>query len=68
MQWENYRWQPKIGERYFYVDLELQNSVGTHSYVADSVDQSNYRHYNCFQTKEQAQKAAEKVKELLKSL
>lgn len=68
LQWEEYRWKPTIGDQYYHVDLELLDGVGRHFYKDDSVDQCNYRHYNCFQTKEQAQKAAEKVKELFKSL
>lgn len=68
LQWEKYQWKPTIGDQYYHVDLELLDGVGRHFYTDDSVDQCNYRHYNCFQTKEEAQKAAEKVKELLKSL
>ena len=68
LQWEKYKWQPKDGDSYYYIDLEFVDCVGKHSYNNDSLDQNNYEHCNCFQTKGQAQEAAEKVKELLKSL
>jgi hypothetical protein len=65
LQWEEYRWKPKDGDIYYHVDLELGDGVGRHTYMNDSIDQCNYKHYNCFRTKKQAQEAAEKVKELL---
>lgn len=68
LQWEKYKWKPELGATYYYVDLEFSDSVGSHCYDNDGIDQCNYEHYNCFQTKKQAQEAAEKVKELLKSL
>lgn len=68
LQWEKYRWQPKDGDGYYYIDLEFVDCVGRHSYRNDSLDQHNYEHYNCFKTENQAKEAAEKVKELLKSL
>lgn len=68
LQWEKYRWKPERGEEYYMVDLEHQSSVGSHLWNNDTIDNANYNAYNCFQTREQAKKAAEKVKELLKSL
>jgi hypothetical protein len=68
LQWEKYKWKPELGATYYYVDLEFSDSVGRHCYTNACIDQCNYEHYNCFQTKKQAQEAAKKVKELLKSL
>ena len=68
LQWEKYRWKPTQGEKYHIVDLGYNNSVGSHIWDNDSVDNAHYTAYNCFQTEEQAKEAAEKVKELLKSL
>lgn len=68
LQWEKYRWKPKKEEKYYVVDLGHENSIGSYYWDNDSTDRTYYNAYNCFQTKEQAEKAAEKVKELLKSL
>lgn len=68
LQWEKYRWKPALGDTYYYVDLEFSDSVGSHRYDDDKLDQCNYKHCNCFRTEKQAKEAAEKVKELLKSL
>jgi hypothetical protein len=68
LQWEKYKWMPRFGDTYYYIDMGIKGSIGTYTYENDSTDQYNYECGNCFPTKEQAQKAAEKVKELLKSL
>lgn len=68
LQWEKYRWKPERGEEYYVVNLGYQSSVGSHFWTNDAIDNANYNAYNCFQTEEQAKSAAEKVKELLKSL
>lgn len=66
LQWEKYEWQPKRGEKYWYIDTTGEASWTTYNTMA--LDPTRIAYGNCFQTKEQAQKAAEKVKELLKSL
>lgn len=61
------RWKPQILEDYFYVDIE---SGEVYSYMWEDNEVNNW-HYaigNCFQIKEEAEKALEKVKELLLSL
>ena len=68
LQWEKYRWKPTQGEEYHMIDLGCKNSVGSYIWNNDPVDDAHYTAYNCFQTREQAKKAAKKVKELLKSL
>jgi hypothetical protein len=65
LQWEEYRWKPTIGGQYYHIDLELLDGVGRHFYKDDSVDQCNYRHYNCFKTKKEAEAKLEQIKKLL---
>ena len=66
LQWEKYKWMPKRDEKYWYVETtgEVMRTV----YNTFTVDPLRIAYGNCFQTKEQAEKAAEKVKDLLKSL
>lgn len=66
LQWEKYKWQPKRGEKYWFIDAT--GTVLWTTYNTSSIDPDRIAYGNCFQTKEQVQKAAEKVKELLKSL
>ena len=66
LQWEKYKWEPKQDEKYYYVDPTLEASCTTND--TWEVDQVRIKYGNCFQTRKQAEKAAEKVKELLKSL
>lgn len=66
LQWEEYKWKPKNGECYYVI---YGNGEIDHLYYQKSEFQDKYIDLgNCFQTKEQAKSAAEKVKELLKSL
>lgn len=69
LQWEKYGWRPKQGELYFYV---LSSVSGVRACQAlwfnTASDYLLYDTHNCFRTEKQAQKAAEKVKELFKSL
>ena len=66
LQWEKYEWEPERGEKYYYVDTIGDVSCTTYNTFA--LDSTRIKFGNCFQTKEQAKSAAEKVKELLKSL
>lgn len=68
LQWEKYKWEPRFRDIYYYIDMGIKGSIGTYTYENDSTDQYNYECGNCFQTKEQAQKALEEIKKLLKSL
>ena len=66
LQWEKYKWEPEIGEKYWYIGT--LGMVSCTTYNIFSPDSERIAYGNCFQTKKQAEKAAEKVKELLKSL
>ena len=66
LQWEKYKWRPKHNECYWYV--ASWGEVMYRHYVATNVDQGLLQVGNAFPTKEEAQKVAEKVKELFKSL
>ena len=66
MQWEEYKWEPKEGETYWYIDAMGKALQVT--YNTNVIDPTIVEFGNCFPTKEKAEKAAEKVKELLKSL
>ena len=66
LQWEKYKWSPKPNECYWYV--ATWGEVIYRHYIATNVDQGLLQLGNAFPTKEQAQKVAEKVKELFKSL
>lgn len=66
LQWEKYRWVPKRGEKYYYIDTTGEVSWTTHNTFA--LDPNRIKFGNYFPTEKQAEKAAEKVKELFKSL
>ena len=66
LQWEKYKWSPKPNECYWHVTS--WGEVMYKHYLATSVDQGLLQVGNAFPTKEEAQKVAEKVKELFKSL
>lgn len=66
LQWEKYEWEPERGEKYYYIDT--LGDVSCTTYNTFTLDSTRIKFGNCFQTKEQAKSAAEKVKELLKSL
>jgi hypothetical protein len=55
------RWKPKEGERFYFIGV--QGEVAEAIYDVDWAKECEFG--NCFQTKEQAQEAAQKVKELL---
>lgn len=66
LQWEKYKWEPKRNETYYFIDTTGEVTYTSNNTI--SLDPSRIEYGNCFQTKEQAQKVAEKVKELFKSL
>lgn len=61
-------WKPKNGEKYFFVRLDFMDvaeNTYEEGYEYDEIDIENH---NYFRTREQAESALEKVKELLKSI
>ena len=66
LQWEKYKWEPKQCEKYYYIDPSGEVSCTTNNTL--QLDPVRIKYGNCFPTKEQAQKVAEKVKEFFKSL
>ncbi len=66
LQWEKYKWIPKENEVYYII---YGNGEIDHFHYKRSEFQDRYIDFgNCFPTKERAQKVAEEVKKLLKSL
>lgn len=66
LQWEKYKWEPKRDEKYYFIDAAGRVMWSLHNSYA--VDRPRIKCGNCFQTEQQAKEAAEKVKELFKSL
>ena len=66
LQWEKYKWMPKENEIYYVI--YGNGEIDQLCYKSSEFHDRYINFGNCFQTKESAQKAAEKVKELLKSL
>lgn len=60
------RWKPKKGDEYFYVDKDGQ--VGEYHWVGFWFDNILFDFGNCFRTREEAEAAAERVKEALKKV
>ena len=60
----DYKWKPKIGDNYYYIDLFLD--VIDDIWSDDRMDALVYTSGNCFKTKEEAQKYADKFTEILK--
>ena len=60
----DYKWKPKIGDAYYYIDLFLD--VVDDIWSDDRMDALVYTSGNCFKTKEEAQKYADKFSEILK--
>lgn len=60
----DWRWKPKEKEVYWYVDIE--GHLANVTSYNDTFDNSMYDFGNCFRTKEEAEKMAEKIKKLFK--
>ena len=60
----DYRWKPKIGDTYYFIDRLLD--VYDCLWDSDSADNLAYSRGNCFKTKEEAQMYAGKFSEILK--
>jgi hypothetical protein len=57
------RWRPKVGEDYFYMDMESE--IHRCDFGACAGDNLQYEFGNCFPTESQAQEASRRVKETL---
>lgn len=57
------RWKPEPEEKYFY--FYNQEEIGICSFNNDPLDKERFKLGNCFQTKEQAEKASELVHKTL---
>jgi hypothetical protein len=66
LQWEKYKWEPKMGETYYFIDTLGEVSCTRNNTL--NLDPTRIKYGNCFSTKEQAKEAAEKLKEFFKSL
>ena len=54
------RWKPADGERYYFLDT--YGSISSDGFCSsDYFASQRYQHYNCFQTREQAEQEAEKI-------
>ena len=60
----DYRWKPKIGETYYYIDCYIE--VVDDHWSDDRLDNLVRNIGNCFKTKEEAQKYADKFIKILK--
>ena len=60
----DYKCKPKVGDTYYYIDLFLD--VVDDIWSDDRMDALVYTSGNCFKTKEEAQKYADKFSEILK--
>ena len=60
----DYQCKPKVGDTYYYIDLFLD--VVDDIWSDDRMDALVYTSGNCFKTKEEAQKYADKFSEILK--
>lgn len=66
LQWEEYKWSPKPGEKYWYVSS--WGEVLYRLYIDTPMDQDFLRIGNAFPTKEKAKRIAEKLTHFFKSL
>jgi len=63
------RWQPSYGSKYWYIGInDGQFFVADFHWGNDDVDFTNHNTGNCFPTKAKAKEAADKIKQLLKTL
>ena len=62
-------WTPKDGQRYWYVFLDAELHVDHETYREEKLDWWSSPQLmlgNCFRTKKEAQKAAERINKILK--
>lgn len=60
------RWKPETENRYWYVDSDI--TIQDTYWDGDDLDNDHFVAHNVFQTKKQAERAAESVKECLKKI
>lgn len=60
---ENIRWRAKKGEEYHFMNTDFTTVCTTE--LGDDVDTNRYDALNYFRTKEQAEEAAKRIKEVL---
>ena len=60
------RWKPKMGEDYWHVFIGLAyGSTCPVMWYDDDIDKNAHAFGNCFKTREQAEAALEKIKQVL---
>jgi len=59
------RWMPKYKQQYFVVDLSNEGLINWYDCENDDIDKLFIKNNNCFKTKQEAQKAAEAIKQYL---
>jgi hypothetical protein len=59
------RWKPKHGQKYFVVDFINEGLINWYDCENDDIDKLFIKNNNCFKTEQEAQKAAEAIKQCL---
>lgn len=62
----DYKWKPKSGEVYYHIDYSFNIQIDSLVWYDDALDEIHFSNGNCFKTKEEAQKYADKFVEMLK--
>lgn len=62
-KWEDFKWIPKNGEMYYFIDNNLY--VCMHKYKSESIDEHLIKMNNYFKTQKEAEEMANKIKNLL---
>lgn len=61
-----YKWKPKYREVYYRINYSFDIQIDSLFWYGDALDEIHFSNGNCFKTKEEAQKYADKFVELLK--
>lgn len=62
------RKEPPIGATYWSVETCYPESIRSYTWFNDLIDQRNFSHHNVFKTREEAERARDKVLETLKGM
>lgn len=62
----DYKWKPNYIEVYYHIDYSFDIQIDSLVWYGDALDEICFSNGNCFKTKEEAQKYADKFIELLK--
>lgn len=62
----DYKWKPNYREVYYHIDYSLDIQINSLVWYGDALDEIYFSNGNCFKTKEEAQKYADKFFEILK--